>query len=164
MTGTARSTFEPDLLLNRLRLGDGITHTKYDRLTRSLRELLDIVHTIQAHSAAFRSLAEDIDTTMPAGWLVFDIFESIAQLERARTSNRTKEGLEAALRRGRLGGRPPALSAAQKSEVRQMCDEELRPLPEIAELFRVSVKTVRRVQNRNAARRLRSDVVLCRTC
>lgn len=39
----------------------------------------------------------------------------------------------------------PALPAAQKAEVRRMCDEELRPLAEIALLFRVSAKTVRRV-------------------
>jgi DNA-directed RNA polymerase specialized sigma24 family protein len=43
-----------------------------------------------------------------------------------------------------VGGRPPALSPAQKEEVRRMRDAEHRPLPEIAALFRVSVKTVRR--------------------
>ena len=55
-----------------------ITVTKYDRLARSLRDLLDIVDTIQAHGAGFRSLAEDIDTTTPAGRLVFHVFASIA--------------------------------------------------------------------------------------
>lgn len=56
----------------------------------------------------------------------------------------TKEGLDAARKRGRIGGRPPALSAAQWVEVRRMRAEELRPLPEIAQLFRVSFKTIRR--------------------
>ena len=125
---------------------DKITGTarKYDRLARSLRDLLDIVDTIQAQGAGFRSLAEDIDTTTPAGRLGFHVFASIAQFERERISERTKEGLEAAKRRGRVGGRPPALSVAQKTEVRKMRDEELRPLPEIAQLFRVSPKTIRR--------------------
>ena len=100
--------------------------------------------TIQAHGAGFRSIAEDIDTTTPAGRLVFHVFASIAQFERERISERTKEGLEAARRRGRVGGRPPALSAAQKVEVRRMRDHEMRPLPEIAQLFRVSAKTIRR--------------------
>lgn len=40
--------------------------------------------------------------------------------------------------------RPPALSPAQKDEVRWMLDTEGRPLAEIARLFRVSVKTIRR--------------------
>jgi DNA invertase Pin-like site-specific DNA recombinase len=140
ITGTARSRPELDRLLDQLRQGDVITVTKYDRLARSLRDLLDIVDTIQAHGAGFRSLAEDIDTTTPAGRLVFHVFASIAQFERERISERTKEGRK----RGRVGGRPPALSAAQKAEVRRMRDEELRPLPEIAQLFRVSAKTVRR--------------------
>lgn len=144
VTGTARSRPELDRLLDQLRLGDVITVTKYDRLARSLRDLLDIVDTIQAHGAGFRSLAEDIDTTTPAGRLVFHVFASIAQFERERISERTKEGLEAARKRGRVGGRPPALSVTQKAEVRRMRDEDLRPLPEIAQLFRVSVKTIRR--------------------
>jgi DNA invertase Pin-like site-specific DNA recombinase len=144
ITGTARSRPELDRLLDQLRQGDVITVTKYDRLARSLRDLLDIVDTIQAHGAGFRSLAEDIDTTTPAGRLVFHVFASIAQFERERISERTKEGLEAARKRGRVGGRPPVLSAAQKAEVQSMRDNELRPLSEIAQLFRVSVKTVRR--------------------
>ena len=109
-----------------------------------IRDSLDIVDTIQAQGAGFRSLAEDIDTTTPAGRLVFHVFASIAQFERERISERTKEGLEAARKRGRVGGRPPALSTTQRAEVRRMRDEELRPLPEIAQLFKVSTKTVRR--------------------
>ena len=144
ITGMAHSRPELDRLLDHLRQGDVITVTKYDRLARSLRDLLDIVDAIQARGAGFRSLAEDIDTTTPAGRLVFHVFASIAQFERERISERTKEGLEAARKRGRVGGRPPALSTAQKAEVRRMRDEELRPLPEIAQLFRVSAKTIRR--------------------
>lgn len=144
ITGTSRSRPELDRLLDQLRQGDVITVTKYDRLARSLRDLLDIVDNIQAQGAGFRSLAEDIDTTTPAGRLVFHVFASIAQFERERISERTREGLEAARKRGRIGGRPPALSAAQKAEVRKMRDNELRPLPEIADLFKVSTKTIRR--------------------
>ena len=145
ITGTARSRPELDRLLDQLRQGDVITVTKYDRLARSLRDLLEIVDTIQAHGAGFRSLAEDIDTTTPAGRLVFHVFASIAQFERERISERTKEGLEAARKRGRVGGRPPALSRVQRDEVKRMRDDEGRNLSEIARIFEVSVKTVRRV-------------------
>lgn len=145
ITGTMRSRPELDRLLDQLRHGDVVTVTKYDRLARSLRDLLDIVDTLQARGAGFRSLAEDIDTTTPAGRLVFHVFASIAQFERERISERTREGLEAARKRGRVGGRPPVLTKAQRVEVRRMRDEELRPLPEIAQLFRVSVNTIRRV-------------------
>lgn len=142
--GTARQRPELARLLEHLRPGDVVVVTKYDRLARSLRELLDIVQAIGDRGAGFRALAEEIDTTTPAGRLVFHVFASIAQFERERIAERTREGLEAARRRGRVGGRPPALSPAQKAEVRRMRDEELRPLAEIARLFRVSVKTIRR--------------------
>jgi len=144
ISGSKRQRPELDRMLEQLREGDIVMVTKYDRLARSLRDLLDIVQAIQGRGAGFRSLAEDIDTTTPAGRLVFHVFASIAQFERERISERTREGLDAARKRGRVGGRPPALSAAQRVEVRRMRDEELRPLPEIAQLFRVSVKTIRR--------------------
>jgi DNA invertase Pin-like site-specific DNA recombinase len=86
ITGAARSRPELNRLLDHLRQGDVITVTKYDRLARSLRDLLDIVDTIQERGAGFRSLAEDIDTTTPAGRLVFHVFASIAQFERERIS------------------------------------------------------------------------------
>ena len=143
--GTARIRPELDRMMKVLRDGDVVVVTKYDRLARSLKDLLEIVEQIQAKGAGFRSIREDIDTTTPAGRLVFHVFASIAQFERERIVERTKEGLAAARRRGRIGGRPPALSAAQKVEVRRMRDGEHRPIPEIAALFKVSEKTIRRV-------------------
>ena len=145
ITGTARTRPELDRLLSELRPGDVVTVTKYDRMARSLPDLLGIVEVIQSSGAGFRSIGEDIDTTTPAGRLVFHVFASIAQFERERIVERTKEGLAAARKRGRVGGRPPALSPAQKAEVKRMRDEEHRPIPEIAALFKVSAKTIRRV-------------------
>lgn len=143
ITGTKRSRPQLDALLFQLRKKDVVVVTKYDRLARSLKDLLEIVEAIRDHGAGFRSLAEDIDTTTPAGRLVFHVFASIAEFERDRISERTKEGLVAARKRGRVGGRPPALSAGQKAEVRRMRDDG-RSIPEIASLFKVSQMTVRR--------------------
>ena len=145
VTGTARTRPELERMLKDLRSGDVVVITKYDRLARSLKDLLEIVDLIQARGAGFRSLGEDIDTTTPSGRLVFHVFASIAQFERERIIERTKEGLEAARRRGRIGGRPPALTPAQKDEVKRMRDADMRPIPEIADLFKVSTKTIRRV-------------------
>lgn len=144
ISGSRRTRPELDKMLEQLRDGDVVTVTKYDRLARSLKDLLEIVEAIRARGAGFRSLAEDIDTTTPAGRLVFHVFASIAQFERERISERTREGLASARKRGRVGGRPPALSAAQKDEVRRMRDGESRTVSEIARLFKVSERTVRR--------------------
>ena len=77
ITGTARHRPELDRLLDQVRTGDVVVVTKYDRLARSLKDLLEIVEVIQGKGAGFRSLAEDIDTTTPAGRLVFHVFASI---------------------------------------------------------------------------------------
>lgn len=144
ISGSRRARPELDRMLEQLRDGDVVTVTKYDRLARSLKDLLEIVETIRERGAGFRSLAEEIDTTTPAGRLVFHVFASIAQFERERISERTKEGLASARKRGRIGGRPPALSPAQKDEVRRMRDNEHRSISEIARLFGVSDRTIRR--------------------
>ncbi|MCP4314895.1 MAG: recombinase family protein [Hyphomicrobiales bacterium] len=145
VTGKNRSRPELEKLLEQLRADDVVIVTKYDRLARSLKDLIEIVDQIRERGAGFKSLGEDIDTTTPAGRLVFHVFGSIAEFERERIVERTREGLKAARDRGRVGGRPAALNKDQKLEVRQMRDIEHRPIAEIARLFKVSAATIKRV-------------------
>lgn len=144
VSGSVRARPELDRMLDQLRDGDVVVVTRYDRLARSLRDLLDIVARIGGAGAGFRSLAEAIDTTTPAGRLVLHVFASLAEFERELIAERTREGLAAARARGRVGGRPAALRPEQKAEVQRM-RREGRPVAEIATLFRVSPATVRRV-------------------
>ena len=143
-TGKTRDRKQLEKLLEQPREGDVVVVTKYDRLARSLRDLIDIVEIIRERGAGFRSLGEDIDTTTPTGRLIFHVFGSIAEFERERIVERTKEGLAAARKRGRVGGRRPALNPEQREAVRQMRDEEGRSVSEIARLFDVSRQTVMR--------------------
>ena len=145
ITGKSKERPELKKMLEHVREGDVVVVSKYDRLARSLRDLLDIVETINKCGVEFRSLAEDINTASPAGRLIFHVFASIAEFERERIAERTKEGLQAARNRGRIGGRPSALSSAQKAEVRRMRDIDQRTVAEVARLFKVSERTVRRV-------------------
>lgn len=143
-TGKSRQRPELERLLEQLREGDVIVVTKYDRLARSLRDLIDLVEAIRSKKAGFRSLAEDIDTTTPTGRLIFHVFGSIAEFERERIVERTKEGLAAARRRGRIGGRPPVLSAEARTQIRRMRDEEHRSVTELSRMFKVSRATIYR--------------------
>ncbi|MCC5986027.1 MAG: recombinase family protein [Rhodobacteraceae bacterium] len=144
-TGKSRQRPELERLLEQLREGDVIVVTKYDRLARSLRDLIDLVELIREKKAGFRSLAEDIDTTTPTGRLIFHVFGSIAEFERERIVERTKEGLAAAKRRGRVGGRPRSLSEEARQEIIRMRDQDRRPVSEIARTFKVSRATIYRV-------------------
>ncbi len=144
VSGSRKDRPKLEQLLDQLRHGDIVVVTKFDRLSRSLQDLLSIVARIREKGAGFRSLAEDIDTTTTAGNLVFNVFGSIAQFERERIAERTREGLAAARQCGRVGGRPPALSPERRDEVRRMRDAEGRSIAELARLFKVSPNTVRR--------------------
>ena len=105
-------------LLDHARPGDRLCVTRLDRLGRSLRELLDIVAHLEARGVHFVSLEERLDTSSAAGELVFHVFGAIAHFEQRLISERTRDGIAAARRRGRQPGRPPlhpeTVSAAQK--------------------------------------------------
>lgn len=103
--------------LDDLRQGDVLVVWKLDRLGRSLPHLLAIITDLKKRGVAFRSLTEQMDTTTPHGALLFGFFGSLAQYERALTQERVIAGLAAAKRRGRKGGRPPALDTERIEQI-----------------------------------------------
>lgn len=92
-----------------VRPGDVLVVWKLDRLGRSLSHLLAIMTTLRDRQVAFRSLTEGMDTTTASGELLFHVFGALAQYERALIRERVVAGLAASRRRGRIGGRPPAI-------------------------------------------------------
>ena len=123
--------------------GEIVVVVKLDRLSRSLRGLLELSVKIDAMGAQFQSLDESIDTSSPHGKLIFHVFGVIAEFERDRIRQRTIEGLAAAKASGRSGGRPFALNRDQRSEVFKMRNEG-RSLAELSRLFGVSRATIAR--------------------
>jgi DNA invertase Pin-like site-specific DNA recombinase len=97
-------------VLEFVRPGDVLVVWKLDRLGRSLSHLLAIVNMLKDKRVAFRSLTEGMDTTTASGELLFHVFGALAQYERALIQERVVAGLAAARRRGRIGGRPPAIA------------------------------------------------------
>lgn len=82
---------------------------KLDRLGRNLHHLVNTVHGLTVRGVGLKVLTGQgaaIDTTTPAGKLVFGIFAALAGYERALISERTVAGLASAPARGRNGGRP----------------------------------------------------------
>jgi DNA invertase Pin-like site-specific DNA recombinase len=97
-------------VLEFLNPGDTLIVWKLDRLGRSLSHLIEIVNMLKKKGIGFRSLTEGIDTSTASGELFFHIFGSLAQYERALIRERVNAGLQAARRRGKIGGRPRAIS------------------------------------------------------
>ena len=105
-----------DACLKALRQGDTLVVWKLDRLGRDLHHLVSVVQELTDRGIGLRVLAgqgAQIDTTTPAGRLVFGIFAALAEFERELIRERTLAGLEAARARGRRGGRKFALTKAQ---------------------------------------------------
>ena len=102
--------------LKALRKGDILVVWKLDRLGRSLRHLVEIVDRLNDRGVGLKVLSgqgAQVDTTTPAGKLVFGIFAALSEFERELIVERTKAGLQAARARGRKGGRKFALTKAQ---------------------------------------------------
>lgn len=107
ITGTKMERPQLQILLEQLRMGDVVIVADLTRLSRSTKDLFNIVDKIDEAKADIKSLKETwIDTTTPQGKLLFTMFAGISQFERDLISQRTKEGLESARARGRVGGRP----------------------------------------------------------
>lgn len=108
----------PGLLsvLKALRAGDTLVVWKLDRLGRNLRHLINTVLELVERGIGFKVLTghgASIDTTTPAGKLVFAIFAALAEFERELISERTKAGLASARARGHQGGAPFKMTAAK---------------------------------------------------
>ena len=131
-------------LLDHLREGDVLVVWKLDRLSRSLKDLLHIMETIDGAGANFRSVTEAIDTSGPAGRMMMQMLGSFAEFERAMVRERTRAGLKAAREQGRRGGRRPKLLAHQRSEILAMLAAG-RAGAEIARIFRVHRATISRI-------------------
>lgn len=99
-----------------LREGDTLIVWKLDRLGRNLKHLILTVDELSKRNVGFKVLSgqgADIDTTTPAGRMVFGIFAALAEFERELIRERTIAGLNAARARGRKGGRKFQLTKTQ---------------------------------------------------
>src|SRR3954464_9855680 len=106
-------------LLREIAAGETLVVVRLDRLARSVSHLLAVIEQLQAKGAYFRSLHDPIDTTTPQGMFSLQVLGAVAQLERALIAERTKAGLLAARKRGRVGGNP-GLRARDPAAIRKV--------------------------------------------
>ncbi|MBG0808210.1 recombinase family protein [Methylosinus sp. H3A] len=121
MSGAKASRPELAKALSRVRRGDVLVVARLDRLARSLSHLLAVIAELDAKGAHFKSLADPIDTTTPQGRFALQVLGAVAELERALIRERTKDGLRAAKKRGRIGGNPK-LRAGDRDAIQRIVD------------------------------------------
>jgi DNA invertase Pin-like site-specific DNA recombinase len=136
-------------MLSEMSKGDVLCVWKLDRLSRSLRDLLDVLEGLQVRGIGFLSVTESIDTTTAAGRLMMQMVGAFAEFERSVIRERTNAGLAAARKEGRIGGRRHKLSRAQLEIVYDWHRSGVAA-EEIARSFLVHPATIRRALRRAA--------------
>jgi DNA invertase Pin-like site-specific DNA recombinase len=116
ISGTKEKRPELDRLMAEAhrRRFDAVIVWKFDRFARSVSHLLRALENFQALGIHFVSLSESMDTSTPAGKMVFTVLGAVAELERSLIVERVKAGLRNARAKGKRIGRPRVIvDAAQ---------------------------------------------------
>jgi DNA invertase Pin-like site-specific DNA recombinase len=143
-SGAQRERPELKAALAYMRAGDTLVVWKLDRLARSLKQLIETIEGMEEREIGFRSVTEAIDTTTSGGRLTFHIFAALAEFERSIIRERTRSGLESARKRGRLGGRPPALSPQDLQAAKALLSNPKITVEEVAKRLNVAPSTLYR--------------------
>jgi DNA invertase Pin-like site-specific DNA recombinase len=137
--------------LDYLRDGDVLTVTKLDRIARSVRDLMEIVHRIGEKGAGLRILAMNLDTTTPTGRLMLQVLGAVAEFERAIMLERQREGIAKAKSEGKYRGRAKT-AMAKAGEVERMLAAGVTPT-DVARRLGIGRSSVyRAIRHRNIKR------------
>ena len=144
MTGTKSDRPELKTMLLTLRRDDVLVIDSFSRLSRSTKDLLDLVDRLTGMGVHLVSLKENLDTTTATGKLMLTMLSALSQFERDLIAERTIDGLKAARARGRCGGRPRVGSDKDRQQALAMYRANVMTNTEIADRVGVSRATLAR--------------------
>ncbi len=127
-----------------LRKDDTLVIWRLDRLARSLKDLIGLTEGFESKGIGLRSLQEAIDTTTSSGRLFFHLMGALGEFERNLIRERTRAGLEAARKRGKVGGRPRLLSEKKLNVAKTLLASDELSVEEVAMQVGVSPATLYR--------------------
>ena len=144
MTGTKSDRPELKTMLLTLRAGDVLVIDSFSRLSRSTKDLLELVEKLTGLGVHLVSLKENLDTTTATGKLMLTMLSALSQFERDLIAERTVDGLKAARARGRSGGRPSVGTDKDRKQALAMYHSNVMSNREISERFGISQSTLSR--------------------
>jgi DNA invertase Pin-like site-specific DNA recombinase len=144
LSGAGRNRPALDNALAACRDGDTLVVTALDRLGRSVRDLHDIADELAAKGTRLEAGGVTYDPGDPMGRMFFGLLAVFAEFERELLRARTREGMRVAAQKGRLKGRPPKLSAQQRTHLRKLHAAGEHSPAEIGALLGISRSSVYR--------------------
>lgn len=144
-TASGMKTDRPGLekAMNKLREGDTFLVWRLDRVGRSISHLIEFVGDLKKRKISFVSLNDGVDTTSSAGRFFFHVLAALSEMERELIVERTRAGLEAARKRGRVGGRQLKFDDRKKEMAKKSLADGVPPC-DVAESLGVSIATLYR--------------------
>lgn len=133
-----------ETLIEGLSPGDLFIIWDLDRAYRSAKDALTELDRLRARGIELHIANLGIDTATPYGKLFFTFVSGLAEFERDLLSQRTKEGLAAARRRGKRLGRPPKLSSRQIRKAHRRVVANREPIALVADEYGVAAWTLKR--------------------
>lgn len=127
-----------------LKPGDVLVVWQLDRAFRNTIDALTHAEKLRERGVEFQIVTLGVDTSTADGKLVYTVLAAFAEHERNRLSERTKEGLRAAVKRGKKLGRPPAMSRRQVLAAKQKLANKEATVEELAALNGVHPWTLTR--------------------
>jgi DNA invertase Pin-like site-specific DNA recombinase len=114
MSGQSREgRSELESVMEFVRPGDTLVVVKLDRLGRSTRDVLNLIHDLDQRGASLRVLEPVIDTAGPMGRMVLTVLGMVAEMELGFIKDRQRAGIEAAKAKGLYKGRPVTFDHAR---------------------------------------------------
>ena len=130
-------------MMDFVREGDVLFITKLDRLARSVIDLHNIAKFLEDKNVDLKVIQQNIDTTTPAGRLLFTMLGAIAEFERDLINERVKKGIEAAKKKGVQFGRTAILNNKEKNVIYKE-HEKGKSVAWLSKFFHVSRNTIYR--------------------
>lgn len=156
------TTDRPELqrMLDELQHGDIIVIHELSRLSRSTRDLLDLVEIIKDKGAGLRSINDkwlDMSEDNPMGEFIFTVFSGLAQYERKLIKQRQSEGIAIAKAKGKYKGKQTKLTKGGEEEVRMKAIIDAYKngvsIADIRKTYKVGTGTIYRLLEREGIKR-----------
>ena len=132
---------ELQTILEFIRAGDALVVVKLDRLGRSTRDVLNLVHELESKGAALRVLEPEVDTSRPEGRIILTTLSMVAEMELTFIKERQRAGIAAAKAKGIYKGRKRSID---RQTLYQLCKEGIGAT-EIARRLGISRASVYKV-------------------